>query len=298
MKNMNLTSFDFILVIALFSFSKALLVHNIARDYRKSVQGTRRYMTSDQPKAFFATDDSIVARDSLLPAKEVLKFYRDGHLQVKGLFDRNFVQNKLAPSLKKYYEANKLSALRIKAKVTLGREDADDMTLEECEAALKLVDPEEIPFMNVFNCWIENEETQKVVLSPKLGQIVAELLGTVICLVFSVASSLLPSPNPLSCSFTSHAPLTLPIINSCFCALAFYGAGVPAVRVYQDALFIKRSGDGPTRWHSDLNMAPFDTNDFLTCWIPLQSVPPQAEGGSSLSFATGSHRDFALPYCK
>jgi ectoine hydroxylase-related dioxygenase (phytanoyl-CoA dioxygenase family) len=72
--------------------------------------------------------------------------------------------------------------------------------------------------------------------------------------------------------------------------------GVPSVRLYQDSLFVKRSGDGPTMWHSDLNMAPFDSNDFVTCWIPLQKVPPQEEGGSSLVFASASHRDFALSY--
>ena len=66
--------------------------------------------------------------------------------------------------------------------------------------------------------------------------------------------------------------------------------GTKSVRLYQDALFVKRSGDGPTRWHSDLNMAPFDTNDFVTCWIPLQKVPSQSDGGSGLSFASGSHR--------
>lgn len=74
--------------------------------------------------------------------------------------------------------------------------------------------------------------------------------------------------------------------------------GVNAVRVYQDSLFAKRPGDGPTRWHSDLNMAPFDSNDFLTIWIPLKAIPSQAEGGSGLTFASGSHRDFALAYCK
>lgn len=72
--------------------------------------------------------------------------------------------------------------------------------------------------------------------------------------------------------------------------------GVDGVRLYQDTLFVKRSGDGPTRWHSDLNMAPFDSNDFVTCWIPLQDVPVQEDGGSGLTFASGSHRDFALPY--
>ena len=38
------------------------------------------------------------------------------------------------------------------------------------------------------------------------------------------------------------------------------------------SLFQKRPGDGPTRWHADLAMAPLDTNDFVTCWLPLQPV--------------------------
>lgn len=46
--------------------------------------------------------------------------------------------------------------------------------------------------------------------------------------------------------------------------------GVPRVRLYQDSIFTKRSGDGPTLWHSDLNMAPFDTNDFVRTHTPLE----------------------------
>lgn len=74
--------------------------------------------------------------------------------------------------------------------------------------------------------------------------------------------------------------------------------GVPNVRLYQDSLFVKRPGDGPTEWHSDLNMVPLDTNDFITCWIPLQPVPETKEGGTGLVYATKSHRDFSLLYCK
>jgi len=70
--------------------------------------------------------------------------------------------------------------------------------------------------------------------------------------------------------------------------------GVSQVRLYQDALFMKRPGDGATDWHSDLGLAPFDTNSFLTFWLPLTPVPPR--GGSSLVYAIGSHRDFALPF--
>lgn len=65
------------------------------------------------------------------------------------------------------------------------------------------------------------------------------------------------------------------------------------VRLYQDTLLLKRRGHGPTHWHSDLHMAPLDTNQFVTCWLALTPVPRRGEGGSSLTFASGSHRDCA-----
>ncbi|CAM9250110.1 unnamed protein product, partial [Hapterophycus canaliculatus] len=70
--------------------------------------------------------------------------------------------------------------------------------------------------------------------------------------------------------------------------------GCERVRLYQDSTFCKRPGDGPTRWHSDLNMAPLDCNDFVTAWVPLDAVPAREDGGSPLVFASKSHRDFAL----
>ena len=132
----------------------------------------------------------------------------------------------------------------------LGREDADTLSLQQCEEALQEIDQIEIPFMQTFNLWNRVSIAHNLIHSPILGRLAADLLG------------------------------------------------VDAVRVYQDSVFIKRPGDGPTLWHSDLNMCPFDTNDFLTIWIPLQDVPAESEGGSGLTFATASHRDFALPYCK
>ncbi|CAE7524151.1 unnamed protein product [Symbiodinium microadriaticum] len=65
--------------------------------------------------------------------------------------------------------------------------------------------------------------------------------------------------------------------------------GVPRVRLYQDALFEKRPGDGATDWHSDLGLAPFDTNSFVTIWLPLTSISMK---GSSLVYAISSHKDF------
>eukprot|EP00850_Spirogloea_muscicola_P008577 SM000046S16358 [mRNA] locus=s46:151657:153958:- [translate_table: standard] len=71
--------------------------------------------------------------------------------------------------------------------------------------------------------------------------------------------------------------------------------GVNKVKLYQDCLFLKQPGFGATNWHSDLNMVPLDTSSFLTVWLPLRDLTAQ---DSSLLFATGSHRDFALPYWK
>ena len=49
--------------------------------------------------------------------------------------------------------------------------------------------------------------------------------------------------------------------------------GVDSVMLYQTAAFVKFPGNGETRWHSDLNTAPFDTNHMLTFWIALTPVP-------------------------
>ena len=70
--------------------------------------------------------------------------------------------------------------------------------------------------------------------------------------------------------------------------------GVDSVMLYQTGAFFKFAGDGETPWHSDLNTAPFDTNDMVTFWIALTNVPTLEH--SALAFASRSHRDFALAY--
>ena len=68
---------------------------------------------------------------------------------------------------------------------------------------------------------------------------------------------------------------------------------VPSVRLYQDSVFSKRAQDGPTPWHTDARMAPFDTPHMITIWIPLQDIP---KDGTALVFVSKSHSDFALPF--
>lgn len=70
--------------------------------------------------------------------------------------------------------------------------------------------------------------------------------------------------------------------------------GCNAVRMYQDCIFLKQPGMAETNWHSDLRMAPLDTNAFVTLWIPLRPIAQQ--GDSGLRFAARSHKDFALPF--
>ncbi|KAL3945123.1 MAG: hypothetical protein SGBAC_000791 [Bacillariaceae sp.] len=89
---------------------------------------------------------------------------------------------------------------------------------------------------------------------------------------------------------------TLPVVKELAYALAESASvllAVPKVRLYQDSIFWKRSVDGPTPWHVDSKMAPFDTSHFITFWIPLTPVP---KSGTGLMFCSKSHNDFALPY--
>ena len=194
--------------------------------------------------------------DYQVSERQILNFLKDGHLFINQLFNttETTITKDLLHAIKNIYDNNddttKLIAYQHKLKVMLGREDADTLTLQQCEEALREIDQIEIPFMQTFNLWKRDSIAHNLIHSPILGRLAADLLG------------------------------------------------VDAVRVYQDSVFIKRPGDGPTLWHSDLNMCPFDTNDFLTIWIPLQDVPAESQGGSGLTFATASHRDFALPYCK
>lgn len=67
------------------------------------------------------------------------------------------------------------------------------------------------------------------------------------------------------------------------------------MRLYQTCGFVKEPGHGQTNWHSDLRMAPFDTNDFVTAWVPLRDMGGGPDD-SGLLFAARSHRDFALPF--
>jgi ectoine hydroxylase-related dioxygenase (phytanoyl-CoA dioxygenase family) len=89
-----------------------------------------------------------------------------------------------------------------------------------------------------------------------------------------------------------HQLVTSPLLSK----MAQILLDVPKVKLYQDSLFHKRMTDGPTPWHSDLRMTPFDTSNMITFWIPLNDIPHPDKGGTGLWFVDKSHSDFALPY--
>lgn len=86
------------------------------------------------------------------------------------------------------------------------------------------------------------------------------------------------------------------ILSSSLARVAKILMDVQNVKLYQDSLFIKRIEDGPTPWHSDARMAPFDTSNMITFWIPLSYIPHPNSGGTALYFVDKSHADFALPF--
>jgi ectoine hydroxylase-related dioxygenase (phytanoyl-CoA dioxygenase family) len=91
---------------------------------------------------------------------------------------------------------------------------------------------------------------------------------------------------------TVHDLVTSPFLSN----MAKQLLDVPTVKLYQDSLFHKRYDDGPTPWHSDARMAPFDTSNMITFWIPLDYIPDVEDGGTGLWFVDKSHSDFALPF--
>ncbi|GKZ00800.1 hypothetical protein MPSEU_001031700 [Mayamaea pseudoterrestris] len=96
-----------------------------------------------------------------------------------------------------------------------------------------------------------------------------------------------------------HTWRSIPIVLDLAYSLAPVAATLmdcSSVRLYQDSLFYKSASDdahGPTPWHVDARMAPFDTSHMITFWIPLHDI---ASGESGLVFCSKSHADFALPF--
>lgn len=63
--------------------------------------------------------------------------------------------------------------------------------------------------------------------------------------------------------------------------------GARAVRLFCEDWLIKDPGASITPWHQDESVFPFDAEQTITCWIPLQDV---GTGEGLMRYASGSHR--------
>lgn len=78
------------------------------------------------------------------------------------------------------------------------------------------------------------------------------------------------------------------VLSPAFAKVAADLLGVPAVRLYQDSVFIKEPGDGISPWHRDQAVVPLDTDKFVTLWLPLNKAVPES---GTLFFASGSQHN-------
>ena len=185
------------------------------------------------------THDLFSKKDYQLSDKDCLQFMRQGHLRLQKLFktSKNDINIKSPDCLL----GNKL------------RNSIIEMFATDTESKLAA-------YRHKVRVLLNNDDSDKLSLDE-----CNSLLSTVdqsdipFMQLFNIWKKC-----PLACSI-SHSTVLGQIAADLL--------NVDSVRLYQDSVFMKSAGDGPTLWHSDLNMCPFDTNDFLTFWIPLQDIP-------------------------
>lgn len=191
-----------------------------------------------------------------------LQYARKGHAVFRDLIPSQTLL-RIKDDLVKYANFQELTAWQQKVEVAISLSKADVQrrytTIDSCRDILQKTSQDgivQIPFLQHFNTWRSIPSVQKLV---------------------ATSSSSSHDTSPL----VQYAKVLMDVSN---------------VKLYQDSLFHKRKNDGPTPWHSDARMAPFDTSKMITFWIPLDNVPRMEDGGTGLLFVSGSHSDFALPF--
>ena len=144
----------------------------------------KRRSLLDKMKAI-KVDVNIVNENVLISDKQKLMFNLNGHIRLNDMFNAKEIENTLQPKAIRTYESNKLTALRHKVRVSFGKEDfvgnpinPDILNQKECEDLLAKVDQDAIPFMQLFNLWKKDKDFASIALSPVLGKVAAELLGS------------------------------------------------------------------------------------------------------------------------
>ena len=246
-------------------------------------------------------DDLCVATDAFpregdreATIEEQLAFERKGHACVRGVLTHEEAADMVSVLIRET-NARTLEAYRHRVEVLCPRVDlASIRSVDDARNALAAESEEDVGFLQTFNLHRDAEDVQ----DPECVS-GAERLSGASGSKSSPGSSSLPSrdSNPEDPRRRSAASYILSrrLATVAASLLGADSSRGDRVRVYQSCVFVKPPGFGETHWHSDANMVPLDTNAFVTLWLPLR---PLAEDDAALVFASGSHRDFALPYWK
>lgn len=204
--------------------------------------------------------DLLEGLNERLDAMTLLEFERNGHVAIKSLLDKSQTEL-LQKNVESAFHRHKFDAYIQKLRL-LG-EDAEDEELKQAAACVR----SEEEAKALLDEWSEENDCPIPFLQ-----------------VF----------NPHRGSTEEARALSQVVLSPLLGHIAADLLGVRGVRLYQSAVFHKAPGNGETSWHADLATAPFDSNDMVTCWVALTHVTRPAH--SPLEFASGSHRDLALPY--
>ena len=247
-------------------------------------------------------DDLCVATDAFpregdreATIEEQLAFERKGHACVRGVLTHEEAADMVSVLIRET-NARTLEAYRHRVEVLCPRVDlASIRSVDDARNALAAESEEDVGFLQTFNLHRDAEDVQ----DPECVSGAEPRLSGASGSKSSPGSSSLPSrdSNPEDPRRRSAASYILSrrLATVAASLLGADSSRGDRVRVYQSCVFVKPPGFGETHWHSDANMVPLDTNAFVTLWLPLR---PLAEDDAALVFASGSHRDFALPYWK
>jgi len=251
-------------------------------------------------------DDLCVATDAFpregdreATIEEQLAFERKGHACVRGVLTHEEAAGMVSVLIRET-NARTLEAYRHRVEVLCPRVDlASIRSVDDARNALAAESEEDVGFLQTFNLHRDAEDVQ----DPECVS-GAECLSGASGSKSSPGSSSSPAPSLPSRDSNPEDPhrrsaasyiLSRRLATVAASLLGADSSRGDRVRVYQSCVFVKPPGFGETHWHSDANMVPLDTNAFVTLWLPLR---PLAEDDAALVFASGSHRDFALPYWK
>ncbi|KAL6765750.1 hypothetical protein V8C86DRAFT_2448805 [Haematococcus lacustris] len=168
-------------------------------------------------------DAAHTAGDQHLSGRLLLDWERRGHTTIKGLLEPQVLHD-VKQDVTRLMHKHKLAALRQRVRVLCPEVQEVPGTEAAARSLIRRHGSSSLGFLQFFHNWRQSEAVRALVTSPQLAGAAAQLLGA------------------------------------------------PRLRLYQDCVFYKEPGFGMTNWHSDLRMAPFDTNDFVTAWIPLQPI--------------------------